>query len=229
MRRLISIAAAATLVSLLGVSPRAIAGGGADVAISATWDPVRVAVGETSTFTATVTNDGDEAAVDVVLTNVLPDGIDVSDVVPSIGTCDGVLVIVCTLGAISPGDAATVGFDVVPTESGDVTLAPAVTSLRDRNTANDTVTSVLRVVGAGGGACTIRGTSGAETLRGTSAADVICGRGGDDRLRGLAGDDVLRGGAGDDRLLGGSGRDRFAGGAGRDRCRARAGERARSC
>lgn len=230
MRKRISIAAAVAAALLLGmVAPTALAGTGADVSVTASFDPVDVRVGEASTFTVTLTNEGDATAADVQLSNVLPEGVDVTDVVSSVGSCDGALSIVCVLGSIAPGDVETVVFELLPTEPGDITLTPTVTSLLDTDPTNDVAPTILQVTGDAGSRCTIRGTSSGETLRGTSGDDVICGRGGNDRLRGLDGNDVLKGGGGQDRLVGGPGRDRFIGGAGRDRCRARATERTRSC
>ncbi|HEX5591941.1 MAG TPA: calcium-binding protein [Solirubrobacterales bacterium] len=76
---------------------------------------------------------------------------------------------------------------------------------------------------AGGGACTIEGTSGADHLRGGSGADVICGRGGADTIHGLGGGDRLVGGPGADSIFGGAGRDLLLGADGDDRLRGGAG------
>ena len=149
MRKQISIAMALATVMLIGhMAPTAIAGVGADVSVSASLDPSQVELGEPTQLTVTVTNEGDTAAANVQLTTQLPDGLDLSDVVPSIGTCDGILSVVCDLGTLGPGDVETVVLDLIPTEIGDLDLTPTVTSLLDTDTTNNAAPTVLRVVRA---------------------------------------------------------------------------------
>jgi Ca2+-binding RTX toxin-like protein len=63
------------------------------------------------------------------------------------------------------------------------------------------------------------GTSGDDVLRGTNGNDVICGRGGRDTLIGRGGNDLLLGNGGNDTLRGGGGKDTLRGGGGNDALR----------
>ena len=65
---------------------------------------------------------------------------------------------------------------------------------------------------AGGGSCTMSGTTANDTISGTSGDDVICGGKGNDTIKGLGGDDVLKGEGGADKLYGGGGADTLDGG-----------------
>lgn len=63
---------------------------------------------------------------------------------------------------------------------------------------------------------TLYGTLGNDVIKGTGAADVIDGRGGADDIASLGGNDVVCGRGGKDLIRGGPGNDRLDGGAGPD-------------
>lgn len=64
--------------------------------------------------------------------------------------------------------------------------------------------------------CDVVGTEGTDVLTGSDAPETICGFGGNDIIDGGGGDDVILGGAGDDQLLGGEGDDELMGAGGKD-------------
>ena len=79
-------------------------------------------------------------------------------------------------------------------------------------TATQPSTHTATYQAAGGGSCTISGTTGNDTLTGTSGDDVICGKGGNDTIKGGGGNDVLKGEGGSDQLYGEGGADTLDGG-----------------
>lgn len=94
-------------------------------------------VGGTLTYTVTVSNISSLAADDVVVTDQMPDKVDVISATPSQGSCTGVT---CNLGTIQPGAAATIQY-VVTVKDGAAPMitnvACAQTSTPDSNMANN--------------------------------------------------------------------------------------------
>jgi len=87
---------------------------GADLTISklASFNPV--AGGGLQIYTLTITNLGPQAASDVIVSDPLPDSLDFILAIPSQGTCTGTVNILCSLGTLANGAAATVLLAVMP-------------------------------------------------------------------------------------------------------------------
>jgi Ca2+-binding RTX toxin-like protein len=155
----------------------------------------------------------------VTLTDDLPDAATLLGANPSV--CTGALAVSCDLGALDPGETATLVLTVRTTKAGALANTAAVDAEQDDpDTADNSGTAAVTV-----SPCTIRGTNGANTLKGTTGNDVICGLGGNDKIDGKGGDDIVLGGTGADTITGGPGRDTLKGEAGNDTFYARDGNR----
>ena len=88
----------------------------ADIAVTTMDSPASVVVGNTLTYTVTVTNVGPSQATGVVLANTLPIDVNIESVAPSQGSCGEVLAgaVTCVLEALDSGASATVAIAVVP-------------------------------------------------------------------------------------------------------------------
>jgi len=86
----------------------------ADLELTQTALPDTVTSGSVLNYTLTVTNLGAEDAVDVVLTDTLPDDVVINSITPSQGGCSETGgVVTCNLGALANSAAATTGIEVV--------------------------------------------------------------------------------------------------------------------
>ncbi|MBY5162498.1 DUF11 domain-containing protein [Salsipaludibacter albus] len=100
-------------------------------------------------YTITVTNLGPGTAVDAVATDTLPEGLDVTDVTTSVGTCDVAdLVITCDLGDMAPDDVVTIMVSGITTPFLDDTFTNVVevtssTPDPDPDNNRDTVTTTI--------------------------------------------------------------------------------------
>lgn len=122
-----------------------------DLAITKTA-PAQAEVGDTITYTLTVTNNGPQNSQiyegrGVKLTDTLPEGVTVLSVTPSQGTCDES--ITCDLGAINSFQSATVQVQVKVEQAGSIVNTATVSPERpgDPNLVNNTA-SVETVVTA---------------------------------------------------------------------------------
>ncbi|MEM1332021.1 MAG: hypothetical protein AAGG08_01065, partial [Actinomycetota bacterium] len=94
----------------------AIAAPDADLRITKTAAPDPVVAGETLTYTLTVVNDGPSTALDVIVDDLLPNGLTVVDVSSSVNDCTG---LPCELGDLLDGASETV--TIVTEVDADVT------------------------------------------------------------------------------------------------------------
>ena len=119
----------------------------ADLAIIAAAVADPMASGQRFIYTLTVRNGGPATATGVQLTNDLPRGIALEQITPSQGSCGGTDPVLCALGALTSGAAATVTIDVIRTEVGTLPNRAAVNGEQlDPNSGNNfALTSAIDV------------------------------------------------------------------------------------
>ena len=111
----------------------------ADVAITKTDSADPILVGQSTTYTITVTNSGPAVASEVTVTDNLPAGMSYGTPVPSQGTCSGTSPMTCSLGAVNSGASATITILATATAVGTVSNTATVTASQgDPNAANNT-------------------------------------------------------------------------------------------
>jgi uncharacterized repeat protein (TIGR01451 family) len=107
-------------------------------------DPVMV--GNSLTYTLTVSNEGVDTAEGVVLTDTLPNGPSFVSADASQGTCAGTSTVTCNLGTIAANATATVTIVVTPRSTGNITNAASVTSTTpDHDASNNNASQQTRV------------------------------------------------------------------------------------
>ncbi|MDQ8043621.1 MAG: CARDB domain-containing protein, partial [Patulibacter sp.] len=90
-----------------------------NLTLTKTADKTTATVDEPLTITSTVRNQGPSTATDVVVTDVLPDGVELQSVSPSQGTCQVIgQTITCHLGQLADGQSATIATVVVVRSAG---------------------------------------------------------------------------------------------------------------
>jgi len=105
--------------------------------------------GSTTTYTATITNNGPSSATSVALTAIIPTTGVLSSVTPSAGTCSTTGVVVCNLGGLGNGASATVVFNVLQTSAGSIVMTVRVSaSENDPVLSNNQATSTLNTTGS---------------------------------------------------------------------------------
>jgi uncharacterized repeat protein (TIGR01451 family) len=118
----------------------------ADLVVRQTAAPNPVTIGSNLTYTVTVTNNGPETALSVVLTNGLSSGAFAS-AASTRGTCSiQGRAVTCALGDLIPNAGAVVTLGVVPAVQGALTnTAGAGSASIDTNSANNSSLSVVTV------------------------------------------------------------------------------------
>lgn len=123
------------------------------LSLSVTDGPDPVALGSGGVdYVLTVTNASSSPAINVVLSNTLQPGVNLSRTISTQGSCTGTQVIVCTLGTVSGFATVSVTVEVNPSLAGIVTNSATVTSNSfdpntSDNTASNTTTVGFRVQG----------------------------------------------------------------------------------
>ena len=87
----------------------------ADLSLIKNDDTDPATIGAPFRYTLTVTNQGPDAAPEVIVTETLPPEVSGGTATPSQGTCTGHRELICTLGSLEAGAGATVTIDVIPT------------------------------------------------------------------------------------------------------------------
>jgi trimeric autotransporter adhesin len=107
------------------------------------------ATGGTTTFTATVNNNGPSAATNVALTALLPSTGVLSSATSSTGSCFVSTVVNCNLGGLASGGTATVSVAVRQLTAGSSALTAQVSgSETDPNPSNNQATSTSTITGS---------------------------------------------------------------------------------
>jgi len=111
----------------------------ADLSVAILANPPSVNVGESLTYTITVTNGGPSEATGVVVTNTLPDHAPLLSVTSSQGThATNGNVLTFTLGSLANGGSATISLAVTTTLTGAITNTAGTTAAEtDPNPANN--------------------------------------------------------------------------------------------
>jgi uncharacterized repeat protein (TIGR01451 family) len=192
----------------------------ANLEVTKDCTPDPVAPGGMLTCKVKVGNLGPSDAEDLVLTDNLPENVELQG--PPTGggfTCNiqaGDPEIICTREVQEANAFAEITYSVFVSEnaapgSSLVNQATVQSATSDPTPGNNSEEETASIVD-----CTITGTNASETINGTARPDVICGLGGADKIDGLGGDDVIIGGLGSDKMSGGDGNDTIVGGTGDD-------------
>jgi uncharacterized repeat protein (TIGR01451 family) len=115
----------------------------ADLSISKTTASANAPTGSTITYTITVTNNGPDAAANVVVTDNLPTGLQYVNAVPSQGTCSGTDPFTCNLGGLAASASATITLQALVTATGGTisNTASVTTDTTDNNPGNNSSAS----------------------------------------------------------------------------------------
>ena len=100
----------------------------ADVSVTKSDSPDPATLGTNVSYTITVTNHGPDIAADVELTDVLPAGVGLLSVTPTVGACAGASTIICDFGDLANGASATVTIVVSTAAAGKLTNTATVSS-----------------------------------------------------------------------------------------------------
>ncbi|MGH2671425.1 MAG: DUF11 domain-containing protein [Actinomycetota bacterium] len=122
----------------------------ADLSVVKTDSPDPVHVGQSLTYTVTVTNDGPLVASGVTLTDTLPKNAGFGSVTTTQGSCTvkpAKRLVTCALGSVAAGGTVTVRISVKPTQKGTITNTAQIsaTSPPDPNSANNGDTETTTV------------------------------------------------------------------------------------
>ncbi len=122
---------------------------GADLAVTKTVDNPAPAIGAPVTFTIGLRNNGPDSALGTTVADPVPAGLTFGSAVPSTGTYDATTG-VWTVGAVLPGDTATLTIMATPTVAGTFvnTATAAASSPPDFDPSNNTATATVTVPGA---------------------------------------------------------------------------------
>lgn len=104
----------------------------ADLVVTKSDDIDPVKQGQELTYTVTVTNNGPDAAENVILTDTLPTSISFNFATLTQGSCAiGLPILQCEFGTLNPGDTVTLTVNVTPNADGTITNTVSVISDTD--------------------------------------------------------------------------------------------------
>ena len=117
-----------------------------DVAVAQTSQPDPVRVGQTLTYTLTVTNNSPLTATSVSVTDILPAGVPLISALSSQGTCSGTTTLVCAIGGLAQGALVTIIIQVLLGTAGIISNTAQVTAnVWDASLANNHSVYALKV------------------------------------------------------------------------------------
>jgi uncharacterized repeat protein (TIGR01451 family) len=147
-----------------GSAPAVIVGAAAsaDLSIAKSTNAAQAATGSTITYTINVTNNGPDAATNVIVSDDLPAGLQLVTATPSQGTCSATDPVTCNLGTLANGASATITLQALVTATtGSISNTASVTSgVTDGTPGNNSSTPPALPVVPGGA----EGTAGIPTL-----------------------------------------------------------------
>ncbi len=119
-----------------------------DLGVALVAQPDSIAVGADLTYSLAVSNQGPASAINVVVTNRLPDNVNFVSATASQGSCSQAGgVVTCTIGNLGVNGIATVEIIVTTTTTGNLTATVGVTALNtDPNLANNGATATTAVL-----------------------------------------------------------------------------------
>ncbi|MEW6028569.1 MAG: right-handed parallel beta-helix repeat-containing protein [Chloroflexota bacterium] len=123
----------------------------ADLSVTKSEDVDPVIVGQPLTYTVAVTNNGPDAAENVVVSDTLPSGVTYDSATATQGSCVIAFPLLeCQIGTMNPGDSVTVTIHVTPNEGGTMTNHVAVASdTNDPDTGNNSDSEDTTVIATG--------------------------------------------------------------------------------
>jgi uncharacterized repeat protein (TIGR01451 family) len=223
----------------------------ADLSLQKSDSPDPVVPGGALTYTISVSNAGPDPAINTVVSDDLPTGVDLVSATASAGSCDSKgRKVTCNLGTVTTLVPVTATIAVTvkqnfkgTTITNTASVASDTTDPQANNNSDTETTTVSQpaTFTCLGKPVTILGTAGDDSLTGTDKADVILAFAGSDQVLGLGGrdlicarggadvvdagprPDIVSGGRGRDLLVGRGGGDELRGRAGRDRLKGNAG------
>ncbi len=126
-------------------------GSTADVSIVMSDSPDPIAVGQVTTYTLTIANNGLSTAVGVILTDTLPGGVTIASHIPSQGSCSQTGgSINCILNDLGSGVSATVQISIMSQAEGNLSnQANVASSVLDSDLTNNIATEITTVESVG--------------------------------------------------------------------------------
>ena len=98
-----------------------------DLAVTKSGSPGAVVPGGNLTYVVTVTNNGGSTSTSVVLTDTLPTGVAYLSATSTQGTCNGIITVTCSIGALAGYASTTVMIQVAVSTSTTSTITNTVT------------------------------------------------------------------------------------------------------
>jgi uncharacterized repeat protein (TIGR01451 family) len=184
--------------------------------------PANPALGVDAVYTAAVSNNGPQIALNVSLAVALPSGFSQVGLTTTHGFCGGGS---CTLGHVEVGSTATVRLTVHTNAAGAQPLSVSTSGTYTDLVSVNNVSTISAFVGPAPAPeplpelPPVKQTGGDtdDLLKGTAGRDFVKAGAGNDLVKLGAGDDRAYGGLGNDSLFGGIGNDWLHGGLGDDR------------
>ena len=134
-----------------------------DLRLTMTAEPDPTVVGGTITYSLAVSNIGPDLATNVIVTDILPAGVTLTSVTPSVGSCTGTSPITCELGTIPSTKTERITIVGIATTPGSLINRASVTaSGPDPNESNDTAAVDTAVVGGNQVIVTVSNETGAS-------------------------------------------------------------------